>query len=110
LVQAGIGPHELAVSTTLRLLPDLRDAQVLDLACGQGLATRALARAGASSVTGVDATAEMIAAAAAMRTPSRWACAICSTMRRTPRTLDAEAFDIVTCQLGLMDIPIWRQP
>jgi hypothetical protein len=37
LLRAGSGPHELAVATTLHLVPDLHDARVLDLACGQGL-------------------------------------------------------------------------
>src|SRR5258708_1928033 len=63
LVRAGSGPHELAVATTLRLVPDLRETRVLDLACGQGLAARALAQAGAASVTGVGLAPEMIEAA-----------------------------------------------
>jgi 2-polyprenyl-3-methyl-5-hydroxy-6-metoxy-1,4-benzoquinol methylase len=35
-------------------------AVVLDVACGQGLATRALGAAGASKVIGVDASEAMI--------------------------------------------------
>jgi ubiquinone/menaquinone biosynthesis C-methylase UbiE len=105
LVQGGSGPHELAVSTTLRLVPDLRDAQVLDLACGQGLATRALARAGASTVTGVDATPEMIAIARAVEDAEPLGLRYVLDDAQSLRTLTAEAFDVVTCQLGLMDIP-----
>ena len=62
LLAGGSPQHELAVVTTLRLAGDIRGARVLDLACGQGMAARALAKAGAVAVTGVDATAEMIAA------------------------------------------------
>ena len=43
LLQHGSGPHQLAVATTLRLAGDVRGASVLDLACGQGIASRALA-------------------------------------------------------------------
>ena len=47
LVVAGSGPHETAVDCLLRLLPPLAGAVVLDVGCGQGLATRAVATAGA---------------------------------------------------------------
>jgi 2-polyprenyl-3-methyl-5-hydroxy-6-metoxy-1,4-benzoquinol methylase len=56
LLRAGSGPHETATACLLGLVPQLTDAEVLDLACGQGLATRALAGAGAPRVVGVDAT------------------------------------------------------
>lgn len=60
LIEAGSGPHETAVACLGGLLPDLVGARVLDLACGQGLATRELVDAGATSVIGVDAAAPMI--------------------------------------------------
>src|ERR1039457_2512757 len=34
LVRGGSGPHELALETTMRLVPDLRGARVLDVAGG----------------------------------------------------------------------------
>lgn len=46
--------------TLFRTLGDVRGARVLDLACGDGFYTRLLKQAGASSVTGVDVSAEMI--------------------------------------------------
>jgi SAM-dependent methyltransferase len=58
LLQAGSGPHELAVETTARPSPGISD-----VVCGQGPASRGLARAGADSVTGVDLSPEMVAAA-----------------------------------------------
>lgn len=47
----------------LRRLGDLRGLRVLDLACGDGFYTRAIRRAGAAEVTGVDVSAGMIARA-----------------------------------------------
>ena len=46
--------------TLFQLLGDLRGTTVLDMACGEGFYTRLLKRAGASEVTGVDISAEMI--------------------------------------------------
>ena len=47
------------------LLPDVRAACVLDLGCGDGTLARRLAEAGAREVIAVDASARMLAAAAA---------------------------------------------
>jgi SAM-dependent methyltransferase len=63
LLSGGSGPHQHATAVTLRLAGNVGGAVVLDLACGQGTAARALASAGAASVTGVDASPEMIALA-----------------------------------------------
>lgn len=60
LLRAGSGPHDTAVRCLLDLVPQLNHQVVLDLACGQGLATRALAEAGALQVVGIDASAAMI--------------------------------------------------
>ena len=46
--------------TLFRTLGDIHGTRVLDLACGDGFYTRLLMEAGASSVTGVDISAEMI--------------------------------------------------
>lgn len=59
-LRSGSGPHETALATLMALVPDPVEGSVLDVACGQGLATRALADRGPQSVTGVDAAAEMI--------------------------------------------------
>lgn len=104
LLAHGSGPHETAVACLLRLAPDVAGSSVLDIACGTGLATRALAGAGARTVTGTDSSPAMIdLARARTEVPS----AI------TYRVDDAQVlascsdgeFDGVTCQLGLMDIP-----
>jgi ubiquinone/menaquinone biosynthesis C-methylase UbiE len=105
LLQAGSGPHELAVETTLRLSSGIDGADVLDVACGQGLASRALARAGAGSVTGVDLSPEMIAAARRHEAAEPLGIDYRVEDATTPGGLPDAAFDHVTCQLGLMDIP-----
>ena len=46
--------------TLFQLLGDVRGKTVLDMACGEGFYTRLLKLAGASEVTGVDISAEMI--------------------------------------------------
>ena len=46
--------------TLFEMLGDVRGEKVLDMACGDGFYTRLLKRAGASDVTGVDVSAEMI--------------------------------------------------
>ena len=46
--------------TLFEMLGDVRGKKVLDMACGDGFYTRLLKQAGASGVTGVDVSAEMI--------------------------------------------------
>lgn len=46
--------------TLFEMLGDIRGNTVMDMACGDGFYTRLLKRAGASKVTGVDVSAEMI--------------------------------------------------
>ncbi len=46
--------------TLFEMLGDIRGKKVLDMACGDGFYTRLLKRAGASEVTGLDVSAEMI--------------------------------------------------
>lgn len=105
LLAGGSGPHELAVATTLRLAGDIRGARVLDLACGQGIATRALAKAGAAMVTGIDGTAEMIEAARRHEAAEPLGIRYLVDDAQVLGRLRAAVFDLVTCQLALMDIP-----
>ncbi len=105
LLTAGSGPHELATTTTLELAADVRGLDVLDIACGQGMASRALAKAGAGSVLGVDTAEELVAMAKAYEdeAPLGVTYRIDDAQRLT--TVADESVDAVSCQLGLMDIP-----
>jgi ubiquinone/menaquinone biosynthesis C-methylase UbiE len=70
LLASGSGPHETALGVLLALVPTpITGTSVLDLACGQGLATRALADLDPEAVLGVDASDGMIALA--RDTPTR---------------------------------------
>jgi SAM-dependent methyltransferase len=104
LLEAGSGPHETALACTMALAGEVAGLRVLDIACGQGLATRALARAGAR-VTGIDATAGMVEHA---RGHERDAPLGIEYVEDDARTLASQPDGVahgVTCQLGLMDIP-----
>jgi ubiquinone/menaquinone biosynthesis C-methylase UbiE len=57
---AGSPIHQWTVATLLAELPDLPGQPVLDLGCGEGLVTRALAERGAH-VTGVDLSERLLA-------------------------------------------------
>ena len=106
LVRAGSGPHETALACLLDLVPAIEGVDVLDLACGQGIATRALATAGARRVVGVDSSAAMLDLARA-HGPGAGTSAL-TYVEDDARHLDTIAdasVDGVTCQLGLMDIP-----
>ena len=104
MITRGSGPHETAVSCLLGLLPAVAGARVVDIACGQGLATRALLHAGAASVVGVDSSREMIDIAASRTEPMAAISYVVDDAQRLSTCAD-ESFDGVTCQLGLMDIP-----
>jgi SAM-dependent methyltransferase len=105
LVQAGSGAHETAVECLLGLLPRLDDAVVLDVACGQGLATRAVAAAGAAKVIGTDASEAMVHLARSHGAPPECDLAYVVDDAQHLDGFATGSFDGVTCQLALMDIP-----
>ena len=104
LVATGSGPHETAVDCLLGLVPPLAGLEILDLGCGQGLATRALAAAGARHVTGVDSSTAMLDAAH-RRTAVSDTITYARDDAQTLATVPDGTADGVTCQLALMDIP-----
>ena len=105
LIASGSGPHETAVECTLRLAGDLAGLDVVDVACGQGLATRALATAGAATVIGVDSSPAMLALARAHEDSAPLGIRYVQDDAHTLATLEDDCADGVTCQLALMDIP-----
>ncbi|MDQ0904502.1 2-polyprenyl-3-methyl-5-hydroxy-6-metoxy-1,4-benzoquinol methylase [Streptomyces canus] len=69
-VRTGSAMHEFARDVLLDGLPaDLRGQRILDLGCGEGLITRALAIRG-GSVVGIDPSRRMIGHARATEQPS----------------------------------------
>lgn len=103
-VRSGRTPHGLAAETILALAGNLRGLRVLDVGCGQGSATRALAGAGAIT-TGVDAAPEMLVAARRHEDEQRLGISYVLADAQNLAPLADESFDLVTCQLALMDIP-----
>lgn len=104
LLEQGSGPHQTAVACLLRMTGGLEGASVLDVACGQGVATRALAAAGAATVTGVDSAPATIDLARA-RTDATAPIAYRVDDGQSLRSCASGQFDGATCQLALMDIP-----
>lgn len=104
LVRGGSGPHETAVDCLLGLLPPLDGAAVLDVACGQGLASRAVAAAGAAMVVGTDASGAMVSLARRHGPPAGADVSYVVDDAQKLAAFVTDAFDGVTCQLGLMDI------
>lgn len=103
-VRAGWFPHPLVLPYVLTLIGDLQGHMVCDLACGQGIVSRALARRGAS-VLGIDLSASMLALA--MQYEEREPLGITYLQRDAQQLpgIPDETFDGVVCNLALMDIP-----
>lgn len=104
LLVAGSGPHETAAATLEALVPEVTDERVLDIACGQGIASRLLASLGAR-VTGTDFSEAMIANARRHGTPVGHPITYVVDDAQRLAEFDDATFAGVTCQLGLMDIP-----
>jgi SAM-dependent methyltransferase len=104
LIGQGSGPHDTAVRCLLALVPDPAAAdRVLDVGCGQGLATRALVGHGFPSVIGADASERMLEWAR-----EHWTDDVLRYVLDDAQQLGSFAdrsFTGVTCQLALMDIP-----
>lgn len=105
LIEGASGPHETAVQCLAGLLPDVAGAAVLDVACGQGLATRAVAAAGARRVVGTDLSETMIDLARRRGAPTGGDISYVVDDAHLLSEFVAGEFDGATCQLGLMDIP-----
>jgi len=104
LLVAGSGPHETAIGCLQDLMPDPAGLDIVDVACGQGIASRMLAAAGAK-VIAVDYSDSMIANAVRHGTPVGPTIDYRVDDGQTLSTLASDSFDGATCQLALMDIP-----
>src|SRR5579884_3354294 len=85
-------------------LGDVAGLRVLDLACGNGHNTRRLARQGAQ-VTGVDFAHKHIARSRAREEQEQLGIEFFQADAAQLDMLADAAFDLVVCQMGLMDIP-----
>ena len=102
--------HALLAGVQAELLaqaaPQLGE-QVLDVACGTGVVSLALAAAvgQAGSVLGVDLSAGMVASAEARAQAAAVSQARFARMDAEALALPAASFDLVVCSLGLMYLP-----
>ncbi len=107
--------HELAIAALLDLLGDLRGRAICDLACGQGIVSRQLARRGAC-VTGIDISERLLEIARGEEAELPLGIAYIQDDAHTLAAVPDASFDAVACNLALMDIPdldavmaaVWR--
>lgn len=87
----------------LRLIGDVSDLRLLDLACGSGRLTRELARRG-GYIVGVDISAALLNLARAHEEKSPLNIIYVQADASSPGILEGEMFDGVVCSFGLSDI------
>ena len=78
---------------------------MLDIACGQGIASRAIAAAGIERVVGIDLTVELLDRAREYEQTEPLGIEYREDDAQTLATVEDATVDVVTCQLALMDIP-----
>jgi ubiquinone/menaquinone biosynthesis C-methylase UbiE len=94
---------DAVASTLLGLVGDVRGLRVLDLACGSGRVTRALAGRGAA-VVGADISDAMLARARAAEAAEPLGIAYLHADVPSAGALAGETFDAVVCNHGLADV------
>lgn len=95
---------DLVLGPLFTLMGDVRGQQVCDLACGQGLVTRELARRGAT-VVGVDLSAKLLDIAAQIEQEAPLGITYLQDDAQTLAGSNTNSFDGVACNMALMDIP-----
>lgn len=104
-VRRGSALHDFACSCLLDCLPDdLRGVRVVDVGCGEGIVTRALAKRGAH-VVGVDPVPRLITHARAAEVTDPTGAAYSVDDGCTLATVDDSSVDWVTAGLSLNNVP-----
>jgi 2-polyprenyl-3-methyl-5-hydroxy-6-metoxy-1,4-benzoquinol methylase len=94
---------ELNTPGMLRLIGNLKELDVLDVACGEGYNTRILAGKGAR-VIGIDLSGEMVEYAKSQEKMDRLNIRYYVSDSADLTQFPAKRFDLVTCFMALMDI------
>jgi SAM-dependent methyltransferase len=103
-VRGGSLLTDLALHSLLELIGDVADQRVCDLACGQGLVARELARRGAR-VIGIDLSAKLLEIARRDEANEPLGISYQQDDAQALATIGGVQFDGVACNLALMDIP-----
>lgn len=98
----------LIIPSMLRLLGDVKDQRVLDIACGTGIFTRYLARQGAH-VAGIDLSMKMLNKAIEFEKKQPLGIAYHHCTATRINMSDDRSFNAVTCNMSLMDIPDFEE-
>ena len=106
-IQTNMLMHDLVLPPIFDLLGDVRGQRICDLACGQGVLSRALAERGAG-VVGVDLSAKMLEFAQRYEDAEPLGIVYLQDNAHRLATLDDAAFDGVLCNMALTDIPDLR--
>ena len=96
--------HEIVLPGLFKLMPELQGQEVCDLACGQGLVSRELARRGAR-VTGVDVSEKMLQLARRYEEGAPLGIRYVQDDAHVLESLADASFDGATCSMALMNIP-----
>jgi ubiquinone/menaquinone biosynthesis C-methylase UbiE len=102
-VREGSLLHDLVLPTLFDLIGNVEGLHVCDLACGQGVVTRHLAKNGAA-VVGVDTSAQLLAIAERYEADEPLGIVYRHDDAQTLATLPDVAFAGVACNMALMDI------
>lgn len=96
--------NDATMSPFLDLISDVAGQRVCDLACGQGILARALARRGAR-VVGIDLSLRLLEIARRYEHDEPLGIGYLLGDAQALATVRDDAFDGITCHLALMDIP-----
>lgn len=99
--------HDLVLPPIFDLLGNVRRQRICDLACGQGVLSRALMERGAE-VVGVDLSTKMLEFARQYEDAEPLGIVYLQDNTHTLTTLDDASFDGVLCNMALTDIPDLR--
>ena len=95
--------NQLLLPLTLDILGDVRGLKILDLGCGEGGYSRALAARGAS-VVGVDGSPRLIAEARRRAAEARVDVECLCSNANSLQPLRSKSFDVVLAAMVLMDV------
>ena len=96
--------HDTVIDTLLSLADEVSGLDLCDLACGQGVVSREVAKRGAASVCGVDLSSKLLAIAHEEERRDPLGISYVHEDAQSLSSFSDALFDGVLCNLALMDI------